>query len=406
MEQQSLIIFTDSYPFGTADNFIAAEIDILTMNFNKVVVVPRNCQGNQRKMPTGAELLVIDERFKAKHSISKYFIKWFFPILKLTRLLLSKSSHKTYYLRNIKSIVVDLIVFLEEGEIYLRGLEPFLKRNSVLYFFWFIEPFTQLAVHKKIGKLSQRMVSRGLGYDYDPAQTKLGLFRFREIDLMSIDKLVINSRWGANLVRKLYPPFALKIDYSYLGLPDTNSVNPFPDGKEFHLISCSYAIELKRIHLIVDILAHIKFPIRWTHLGKGPLLEDIRQYASHLPPNVKVELLGFVPSVTDYYCTEPIDLFITTTQIESLPFSVAEAIAHGIPAMATAVCGIPEIVTDKSGFLMDREFNPAFAAKIITQYHEQSFDNKLKLRASAKRFFKEHFTSEKNINEFIVKFLN
>lgn len=303
-------------------------------------------------------------------------------------------------------MMFDLLRYFEEGEVYVKRLAPYLEKTKVIYFFWFTQPFIQLALQKQVGRISQRLVSRGLGYDYDPVQTKLGLFPYRELELKNIDKLVINSKWGADLVKQLYPKFAAKVDYSYLGLPDTAAVNPGPEGAQFHLVSCSYVIDIKRVHLIVEILKHIDFPIRWTHLGKGPLLDDIRQLATALPAHIEVELPGYVPSVIEYYRTRPIDLFITTTWTEGLPYSLAEAIAHGIPVMGTAVCGIPEIITEQTGFLIPQQFEPADAARIISNYKSKPSAEKQSLRKSAKRFFQETFTAERNMEQFINKFLN
>lgn len=406
MAKHSLMIFTDTYPFGKDDLFIQAEIESLCLTHDKVFIVPRYSEGELQPLPANCEVLDIKIRFTQEYKIRKYFIKWFFPIIRSVVYLFRVTKNRRYYLKNFSKIFIDLIVAFEEGESYVKQLDPYLKQVKVIYFFWFRPPFLALALQKQLGRLSPRLVSRGLGYDYDPLQNKLGLFPYRELEMRNIDKLVINSKWGAAIVKKLYPRFASKVEYSYLGLPYTSAVNPEPDGTEFHLVSCAYVIDIKRVHLIVEILKSIHFPIRWTHLGKGPLLEEIREQASTLPAHVKVELPGFVPSVIDFYRNQPIDLFITTTWTEGLPYSLAEAIAHGIPVMGTAVCGIPEIITPKTGFLFPQEFNPADVAGMIRNYKEQPVDSKRELRRSAKLFFEETFTSEKNIRSFINKYLN
>ncbi len=404
--KHSLIIFTESYPYGTSDLFLEAEIGILCEQHAQVIIVPRFQEGVLQMLPQNCKVVVIDAQFKPQHKLRHYFLKWLFPLLRSVIFTLFVTKNRAYYFKNLKKIFFDLLRYFEEGEIYIKQLAPYLEKTRVIYFFWFTSPFIQLALQKQVGGISQRLVSRGLGYDYDPIQTKLGLFPYRELEMKNIGNLVINSQWGAELVKKLYPDFAAKVDYSYLGLPDTAAINPEPGESEFHLVSCSYVIDIKRVHLIVEILRNIDFPIRWTHLGKGPLLDDIKQRASTLPPHVKVELPGYVPSVIEYYCTQPIDLFITTTWTEGLPYSLAEAIAHGIPVMGTAVCGIPEIITEHTGFLIPQEFEPLDAARIIKDYKTRPLAEKQKLRQSAKRFFKQTFTTEKNAKQFIDKFLN
>lgn len=402
----NLIIFTESYPYGTSDLFLAGEIELLCAQHSHVILVPRFQEGPLQAVPGNCKVEVIHAEFKPERKIRHYFLKWLFPIIRSVIFTLRVTKNRSYYRKDLKKVVFDLLRYFEEGEMYVNQLAPYLKQTKVIYFFWFTQPFIQLALQKQIGRISQRLVSRGLGYDYDPVQTKLGLFPYRELEMKNISNLVINSKWGAELVKKLYPRFAAKVDYSYLGLPDTNAVNPEPSEAEFHLVSCSYVIDIKRVHLIVEILQHIAFPVRWTHLGKGPLLEDIRQLSLSLPQHVRVELPGYVPSVIDYYCTQPIDLFITTTWTEGLPYSLAEAIAHGIPVLGTAVCGIPEIITERTGFLIPQEFEPADAARIISDYRARPLAEKQNLRKSAKKFFHETFTAEKNMQQFITKFLN
>jgi len=48
-----------------------------------------------------------------------------------------------------------------------------------------------------------------------------------------------------------------------------------------------------------------------------------------------------------------------------LPVSIMEAFSYGIPAIATAVGGIPEIVTEDCGVLLELDFEPEELATIL-----------------------------------------
>ena len=55
-------------------------------------------------------------------------------------------------------------------------------------------------------------------------------------------------------------------------------INPLIDRKTLKIVSCSRIVPIKRIHRILEALREIKdFPIEWTHIGGGELLEDIEK---------------------------------------------------------------------------------------------------------------------------------
>lgn len=401
---RDLIIFTDSYPFGTADSFIECEIPFLKAEFNTIFFVPRNPIGIEKPLPKGCQLVTIPFHFTPNRKLRYYIFRRLPAILKSLMICFLYSKNKLYYLSNFRRSVVDSTVFLEEADLYYDTLKDISERCDVFYFYWFLEPFIQISYLKRNGRINQRLISRGLGYDYDPAQSKRGFFPFREFEMLQIDKLIINSRWGANLVKGLYPKFSEKVEVSYLGLPYVSEINP-PNPSNFHLVSCSYVVKDKRVDLIIEILKEIDFPVTWTHLGTGPLLADVKEKAKSLPKNVIAEFPGFIPSVLEYYKTVPVDLFITTTWIESLPFSVTEAIAFGIPVCGPEVCGIPEVITEESGFLFPRDFKPKSVANQILQFRNMNLEDKHALRRSARALYEKRFYVDNNAKDFIKRFL-
>lgn len=405
-ENKNLILFTSLFPYGTSEQFLESEISLLCSRFKKVIIMPMWTTPAMRSVPANCEVVPLVFQFKPTKKFRYYILQNFFSIARMLIYVISHSVHKSYYVKNLRMRVMDLIFLLEESKLIERSYKNYLDQTDVLYFYWFDKPFIHFSLLKRARRIHHSLISRGLGYDYDPIQNELGFFPFREIEMQQIDKLVINSRWGQNLVKKLYPSYAKKVDYSYLGLPDPKGLNPINQTTTFHIVSCSYVIELKRIHLIIEILKHIKFPVKWTHIGEGPLLKEIKTLTGELPDNVVAEFTGFIPSVIDFYKTAPCDLFITTTRTEGLPFSLAEAIAHGIPVMGTAVCGIPEIINESTGFLIERDFEPGHAAEIINNYYLMPHDAKLQLRKTARMYFEKNFTAEKNVPDFVDKYLS
>lgn len=90
--------------------------------------------------------------------------------------------------------------------------------------------------------------------------------------------------------------------------------------------------------------------IRLRLLGGGPLEPDLKQQALNLGLNEAVEFCGFSSDVAGFL--SGLDVYILPSSTEALPMSLLEAIASGLPVVATPVGGVPRIVkTTDSGWL-------------------------------------------------------
>jgi glycosyltransferase involved in cell wall biosynthesis len=80
------------------------------------------------------------------------------------------------------------------------------------------------------------------------------------------------------------------------------------------------------------------------------------------------------------------DIFLLSTHSEGQPFSILEAMFMGIPIIASAVSGIPEIIRDKFNGLLFEEYDYLKLTEIIDntvnqQYNFDSFIENAKLTA-------------------------
>ncbi len=77
-------------------------------------------------------------------------------------------------------------------------------------------------------------------------------------------------------------------------------------------------------------------------VGEGPNRSSIEQEIARLGLAEQVTLTGHQPSAEPYYRIA--DLAVLSSLSEGSPNALLEAMAAGVPAVATAVGGIPEIV--------------------------------------------------------------
>jgi glycosyltransferase involved in cell wall biosynthesis len=79
-------------------------------------------------------------------------------------------------------------------------------------------------------------------------------------------------------------------------------------------------------------------------LGSGPLEEETRRLILELGISPKVNLLGFIPWTDVFGFLDSADLFLLNSVCEGMPRAMLEAMARGLPAIATDVGGVPELL--------------------------------------------------------------
>jgi glycosyltransferase involved in cell wall biosynthesis len=91
-------------------------------------------------------------------------------------------------------------------------------------------------------------------------------------------------------------------------------------------------------------------------VGEGPERARIEAAIQHLGLRGLVTLTGQVPSAEPYYGIA--DLAVLSSLSEGSPNALLEAMSARVPVAATAVGGIPEIVSDRESALLVPPRNP------------------------------------------------
>lgn len=102
----------------------------------------------------------------------------------------------------------------------------------------------------------------------------------------------------------------------------------------------------KNPFLAIDIANQLSMPIYIA--GDGPLKSEVISYS--LKSN-NVRLLGWQNSLEFY---KKIDCLILTSEIEGVPNVILEALASGLPVIATNVGGIPSLLSNTTSILFDK----------------------------------------------------
>ena len=104
---------------------------------------------------------------------------------------------------------------------------------------------------------------------------------------------------------------------------------------------------LEAFHMLTGEIPNCRL---WL-VGDGELMEATRSYARELGVEERVEFLGSQSNV--YGFLQDADIFLMPSDYEGMPMTIIEAMGTGLPVVATAVGGVPDMLKDgESGLLV------------------------------------------------------
>ena len=303
------------------------------------------------------------------------------------------------------SIAAGAASFIEKKVMLPERMNP---DKTVIYSYW-LNDMALSAGLLKSGFPGLKCFSRAHGWDVYFERHNPPYLPFRQFLFQTLDGVFPVSDNG----RKALMSLAGGQENSKIRLCRLGTVNHFEPGVTrsvpgtISLASCSSVIPLKRLHLVVDALAALtRIEARWDHFGTGPLMDDISNQSGKVLParGHRFHFFGSLPNqrVLELLHENRYDLFLNTSRFEGLPVSIMEAMSFGIPVIATAVGGTPEIVKDAyNGYLLRPDCTSADIAAAIQRYVNLSEEEKIGMRINARKTWEEEFNAEKNYPEFI-----
>lgn len=130
-----------------------------------------------------------------------------------------------------------------------------------------------------------------------------------------------------------------------------------------------YAAEFnknKNQSFLIHVLAQLKNEMPHAKLllaGEGPLIEECKKIATQLGVTNMVHFLGYRNDIASLL--QMCDLAVASSYREGLPVNIMEAMACGLPVVATDNRGHRElIINNKNGWIVDRDDIKAMADRI------------------------------------------
>ena len=135
----------------------------------------------------------------------------------------------------------------------------------------------------------------------------------------------------------------------------------------------------KNFRLFLEVVARIvaKNPqVLFVIAGSGPLGSALRSQAESLGVTDAIRFLGHVSDRTGLYHT--LDTLLMTSDFEGTPMALLEAMASGLPVVASGVDGIAEVCTNEADALLVPPGDAVgFAKSLERLIRDESFRRKL-----------------------------
>lgn len=400
LKNNSLIIITQSFPFGLAESsFLKEEIKSLAKVF-KVHIVSRNVRDSQY-VEISDKIKIFRYDSSAEYSIFKLFLLALCsPVLYYELFtLLRKRKNNISNIKKCFSLQMRIIHFAR----YLSKIRKQINENVIFYSYW--NDYGCFAA-TKVKEIGDVVVSRLHGGDLYELEINGNYQPFKCMN-KHVDLFSFISNKGLRYFNETYFYISDKAYVNYLGVPSRDVSYTFTDRKDIRIVSFSYVRDIKRIDRIIDSLSCVYgTKVYWTHIGARYLFEQVKEYAKQklsCKDNVIYDFLGEMKNedALSYIASSEFDFLVNVSSTEGMPMTMMEAFSMSIPVIGTKVGGVPEVVKHGiNGYLLEVNFSNKDFVDILLNYVSLPFTMKCRLRDKAKDTWERNFYDVKNYDCF------
>jgi len=194
-----------------------------------------------------------------------------------------------------------------------------------------------------------------LHYDERTAVGRIFFTLERVMERVTDHLLFVSDYERRTFSRKIGPPsIPNSLVYNGLRAEEFEPVPPRPDAADFLYIGMMRS--LKGPDLFIDAVALCEKQtgrtISAVMVGDGDELPRFKAQAERLGLSSRVQFLPSMPARQAFSLARTI---VVPSRAEAMPYIVLEALAAGMPMIATDVGGIPEIFVGRDGLLVEPE---------------------------------------------------
>jgi glycosyltransferase involved in cell wall biosynthesis len=217
------------------------------------------------------------------------------------------------------------------------------------------------------------------------------IFQRRQRDLMATAETIfcVSHFVRDRLVARGFP--TEKLVTHYIGIDIPKDVALPPSGISDSVLFVGRLVEKKGVDILIaamSVVAKAHPNLKLSVVGDGPARRDLERLAGQT--GIQAHFHGWLPEKEVRAAMRRSLLLAVPSRTaasgdsEGLPTVIMEAMAYGLPVVATRHAGIPEIVSDHTtGLLVDEADAAALSAAILTLKCDPDLANRLRGEAYA-----------------------
>lgn len=221
-----------------------------------------------------------------------------------------------------------------------------------------------------------------------------------------IDRVITVSEDNRTHLNRIHGVPPEKIRVTHIGIPE-------PDAREAAdlrvelgldrdtaLLAIVGSLEARKGHdTAFEALAHLPGRIHLVVAGDGELRRRLGQMVSALGIDERVHFLGARDDMPGIL--RDADIMVHPSRMDATPYVIIEALAAGLPVVASNIYGIPELIEDGvSGVLVPPD-DPGAVARALTSLVEDS-ERRRRIGAAARQRFEARFTIGTHVRKTVA----
>lgn len=406
MNTKNLLILTSRFPYEGGEYFLETESRYWREEKEiNVYLMPFFSSKRIRMYPGWVKLRSENTDRNSKISRIKYLFAAFFSRLFFLELFRQYTTKKISTANAARALLIlSRILQLKSA---IKELSEEIGVIDVVYSYWNNVPAYSAALLKKNGVV-RKVVTRAHGTDLYEHAHKDGYMPFKALVVDEFDLIAPVSDLGRSYYAERYAVPLSSVQVHRLGVEIDGRTSQASDPSSLSVVSISNCIDVKRVDVIAaGVLRfaedHPYLKVRWVYIGDGDrleLLKEVWKKGSVGLENVEALFLGRLTNrdVLNYLAEHPCDVIVNASASEGVPVSIMEAMSFGIPAVAPRIGGIPELVSESSGYLLPPMPSPEQIAEGLVWAVESG--KLASVRRAAAMQVAEHYAASKNYSNF------